>query len=341
LANIFKPVTSGHFHAGANNDLWLAGILGSIVNKSHVSYLIKRLEEGHYHRCQIARALGSIGDARALDILIKALKDRFYWFRKIERSFSAFAGRQNNIEIKAFIQELKDPCSEANQILHQFCGEKEGKEVAEGLMRDLSYSSTHPTVSEEAATAIARIGGDRAIDALTEAITESDSSIGIEFLIETLATSKSKRAITPLRKLLEHPTASVRKSVIEALGNIGGTEATDAILHAMTDANIDVFLCAIYWLGHIQGADDSAVKRLIGYIPEPGLEERPELALDLIEESRMARLDFPKGSDGVLIIELIRESIIKALGRSGNELSVKPLLRLLDNLYGSSGICVL
>jgi HEAT repeat protein len=147
-----------------------------------VEFLIERLKDKNSDvRRNVAWALGEIGDARAVDALIKALKDRVIRIRVAE----ALGKIGDSRAVDALIEALRD---------------------------------WDEDVRKSVVWALGEIGDARAVDALIEALRDWDEDVR-KSVVWALGEIGDARAVDALIKALKDRVIRIR--VAEALGKIG------------------------------------------------------------------------------------------------------------------------
>jgi S1-C subfamily serine protease len=184
-------------------------------------------------------ALGQIGDARAVEPLLKALESEDRWIR---RSAARALEKMND---KRVIQPL---------LWHLL---EENEEDAE--------------VRRSSARALARMQPMEAIESLAQAL--KDSSLGVRLEAGYALGRIGEPAIDVLRKARYDADSRVRDSAVAALGNIGGTSARSELISVLGDENEEstVKLTAIQALNKIGDPESIAELRRMAETGDPGL----------------------------------------------------------------------
>jgi hypothetical protein len=88
---------------------------------------------------------------------------------------------------------------------------------------------------KKAAQALGAIGDPKAVPALIEALFDADPRDGLEIEVaHALAKIKDGRAIQPLSRLtMSSQSSDLRKATVMAIGMVGGTKATDALIDVL------------------------------------------------------------------------------------------------------------
>ena len=232
---------------------------GGVRADTVFAYLSKALTSKNTGlRFEAAKAMGQLGDPRAVDPLIDALQDKNY----LVRASAAWA--LGELGYKRAVDSLLE-------FLYgkKFLGGKRG------------------TVQFTAASALASIGDQRACDLLismsrqnrvaAQTLVDMDS-IAFDPLISKLKNEKkntpdlynaigvlgmmkAKRAVDKLAIILKNKNAFNRKSAAWALGEIGDLRAQPFLIESLTDKKTEVRQNAAWALGKI--GDSGAVESLI------------------------------------------------------------------------------
>ena len=166
--------------------------------------ILKLTDEDVDVRWKAAGALGRIGDAKAVDPLIKALNDEH---EPVRYTVTGALGRISDIKaVDPLINALKD-----------------------------EYES----MRWKAAEALGRMGDNRAVDPLINALWDEHEFVRRK-AAEALGRIENVRAIEPLIEALKDKDAGVRGSVAEALGRIGDVKAIAPLTEAVNDESIYV-----------------------------------------------------------------------------------------------------
>jgi HEAT repeat protein len=300
-----------------------------------------------------ARALGRLGDTRAVDPLINCLA------RKEESDSVRYAVVEALVSIgdtKAVeplincLERKEDSDSFRIAVVKALASIKDARAVTP-LIRCLERTDDSDSFRIAVVEALATIGDTSAVEPLINRLERKDDSVSFRVaVVEALASIKDARAVEPLIRCLERTEASdiFRSAVAKALATIGDTRAVEPLIRCfehkddagrflvtVIDAlcrfvdtraiaieplicclhkeSIDYRVAAAMALG--QYGDVRAVAPLIELLNQ--LMEKP----DVSDWSR--RRD---RSDKLLFI-----AVIRALGKLGNKLAIAPLVQILLN----------
>jgi len=203
------------------------------------SIVFKRGELGGIKLAAID-ALGQIGDARAIDPLLKALESKDKWVRR------AAARALERMENELIIQPLMG---------HLLPEDEDDDEVR-----------------RSAAKALARMQPEEAIEHLAKAL--KDTSLGVRLDAGYALGRIGEPAIDVLIKARYDADSKVRDSAVAALGNIGGELAKDELIGVLRDKNEEstVKLTAIQALYKIGDSESIAELEKVAETGEPGLQ---------------------------------------------------------------------
>ena len=275
-----------------------------LLAKRDVDKLIKALGyKDASVRKSAAEALGSIGDARAVEPLSSVLSD--------EDLMVAAAARDALIMIGA-------PAVEP--VLGVL---KEGDEEAR----------------KRAAAALSKIGAP-AVESPLAAL-KSDDNVVRRTAVEALGKMGIPAVVEPLLAALKDEDKAVRKSAVEALGELGDAQAVEPLCSALKDEDRDVRFGAATALGKIGDAramepllvalkdDDKAVRKraadALGKIGEPavepllvalkdddmGVQQQAQYALGKIGEPAMESLLAALKDDSFVVRSRAADALVK------------------------------
>ena len=173
-------------------------------------------------RLAVIKALGQIGNVKAVDPLLKALESEDKWVRR------AAATALEGIDDKRIIQPL---------------------------MRHLLEKNEPDTeVRRSAAKALARMQPEEAIESLAKAL--RDSSLAVQLDAGYALGKIGEPAIGVLTEALNDPDSRVRDSAVAALGNIGGDLAKKGLIGVLRNPNEEstvklTAIQALYKMGEV------------------------------------------------------------------------------------------
>jgi HEAT repeat protein len=197
-------------------------------------------------RWYVADQLGKIGDPRAVDALIVALKDS-HWLVRLHAAKAL--GRIGNLR------------------------------AIESLVNAISDES--PFVRRRVAVALGKFDNDNVISSLATALSDLDKSVRVG-AIQGLSGVRSSYAISLIASVVRDPNANVSWRAVEALEKIGA-EATNSLIVLLMDSDYKVRYRVIKTLGRM--GDERAIgplKEVLNREADKMLHWRAELALGQI-----------------------------------------------------------
>jgi HEAT repeat protein len=214
---------------------WALGHIG----KPAVEPLIKALEDDNgWIRSSAAEVLGVIGDARAVEPLIRVLGgEKAAWMRDLEfirKSAIEALGEIGDVRaVEMLIEALGDGGSHVRESATSALGKIGDARAVEPLSKALGDETGY--VRWPAAEALGVIGDARAVEPLIEVLLDDDWRVR-RHAAEALGKIGDARAVEPLNKVLKDEKEHVRKYAKEALKKLsGGIMAdTDKIHYEMT-----------------------------------------------------------------------------------------------------------
>jgi HEAT repeat protein len=264
-----------------------------------------------------AQKLGELGDARAIEPLLQALRDR------------SSEVRTNAIEALA---KLGDP------------------RVVEPLIQCLQDSNFF--VRAKAAWALAELGDVKAIEPLIQALKEENQSTACGAIASALGKFADVRAIDPLIEVLRsngHNLRNsfsfphVRVSLIRSLGLIEDSRTTDALVEVLRDRESILQTRSGHYWYEFQQATQLAVEELFKRQHPELMEILTQLLQDSEWQIRCNTLSALTRISDVQMVDLLilgladedvllRKTAIRSLGERGETRAVEPLIRLLQDL---------
>jgi HEAT repeat protein len=223
--------------------------------KRNVKGLIKALtyEEDSSVRQAAARALGQIGDVRAVEPLIAALKNSKIVVGQAAAGALGQIGDARAVEplIAALKGKKYDVCKAAVAALAKI-----GVLALEPLIAALKDSRWD--VREAVAGVLGEIGDARAAEPLIFALNDSDNNVR-KAAVGALGQIGDVRSIEPLIAALSR--YDVRKAAVDALGQLGDAHAIEPLMVALKDSDKNVRKAAVAALDKIglrPGQDECA-----------------------------------------------------------------------------------
>ncbi len=272
-------------------------LLGLTKSEIAVPSLNKALEEGDYSVCENAvAALGKIGSEAAINTLIGVLE-----YEESDLRWSAVDALSeigSEAAMNSLLRVLEDETSDVIEYGFYALSEIDAKAGADTLFRVLtnradSYSSKivndvlEEIAAEAAKGSVTREWIDKASDSY-EIASEPEGNFFAEASIDTLI------------EALNHESADIRRSAVNALGRRGSERAIEGLNKTLKDANLNVCFSAIVALGKIDS----------------------ELAIESLNEALKNK------------IPSVRKAAADALGKTRSKLAIKSLIEALhDKIY--------
>lgn len=277
-----------------------------LEKKKDVESLIKALNHENYLvRKGAAISLKNVGDERAVDALIKALK-----YEKWQDEYTVLiAVRENSAEALGLI------------------GDKRAvKPLIDALTNDVDEE-----VRWKSASALGIIGDHSAVEPLINALKDESWTVRRN-VVSALGDIGDERAFEPLLQALEDEDWHVRKYVAVALGKMGDERAIDPLVKTLNDADADVRWKAIIALGDI---GEKAFEPLLNVFKHEDWQMRSRAAevlgnigdkraVEPLSRALITRRDRNK---------YVRGRSAEALGKIGDERGIEPLIQALDDEY--------
>jgi HEAT repeat protein len=313
---------------------------GDFVKIEHATSAIKKMPDSDKHqylyiltpklkakneeiRVNAAKALGCIGDAKAVEPLIGALKD---WNADVrQRVAEALGGIGDAKAVEPLIDALKDEDVNVRGLAAGALGDIVDAKAVDPLLEALKDENEY--VRGIAARALERVGDARGAEPLIEALKDENEYVRLN-ATKILGSIGDIKAIEPLMETLKDEDGVVRERAAWALGKIGDTKAVEPLIDALKDKEASVRGSATRALGKI--GDAKAVEPLIEALKDKEASVRWNVAgiLGGIGDAKAVELltDALKDKSGY-----VREGVAVALGRISNIKAVKPLIEALED----------
>ncbi|MBW7863189.1 MAG: HEAT repeat domain-containing protein [Candidatus Hydrogenedentes bacterium] len=278
-------------------------------------------------RLKAARALGQLGDPRAVQPLIQTLGDPDTPVRRAAVSALESLGQLGERRaIEALIRVLReamDPVSAKNAetALMELDDERSFYPLVKTL-RDKSSDA-----SRNAATTLGDLGDPRAVDPLIEVLSNSRYSMSHrEAAAEALGKLGDTRAVEPLVRTLNDRDLHMRKAAAEALGKLGDNSAVPPLIKALADRDLHVCETAAEALEKL--GDPRAVGPLTKALEDGNAAAAAALA-KLGGEEAFRSLTSALVNEEVTVG--VRKAVVSVLEQLGDDRVFEPLIRALDD----------
>jgi HEAT repeat protein len=212
--------------------------------------LVHQLEHGNAFDSRLAaEALGQLGDTRALQPLVDALKSSV-WTRRLG-SASALGQLGDPRAIEPLIAALKDEKSSVRSAAKKALGQLAEPRTAQQFVAALEDGT--PLARQVASGILGDLGDERAVEPLIAALGDVDRDVRLS-VVRDLGRLGDPRAAEPLIGQLDDPDPAVRRGVIAALAQMGEASAVEPLAAALKDSAPDVRQSALEALGRLVAA---------------------------------------------------------------------------------------
>jgi len=239
--------------------------MDSDVNVDHleeernVDGLIIALKDQNYlTRKEAARALKRVGDERAVDALIEALRYKSWHSEYIilsvvrENSAEALGKIGDTKAIPALIHSMEDDPDEEVRLKAAWAlGEMGDEEAVDALIAALEDNNW--SVRRTAANALGMIGDHRAVPYLIKTLEDKDWHVR-KYAAVSLGKMRDEKAIPVLLEAMDDEDADVRWKAMLALGKLGES-AVPPLIKTLKDKNWRMRAKSAEVLGKIGGED--------------------------------------------------------------------------------------
>ncbi len=187
-------------------------------------------------RTAAAKDLGTIGDQRAVEPLVKALKQDSDW--PVRSAAAEALGKiGDDSAVEPLVAALNDEKWAVRRAAALALGKIGGKKAVDPLINSLG--DTDQDVRAAAAVALGQLGDRNAVEPLISILAEKTWHAPIA-AAPALAEIGDERAVEPLIKALKDGPAHSRGPAAKALGKIGAESAVDPLIEALSDTNTGV-----------------------------------------------------------------------------------------------------
>jgi HEAT repeat protein len=194
----------------------LAGAVKYGFQEKTVGSLMREIEERKIPKLYSIKFLDETISDKAVDPLIRALKDSDYFVR--QNAAEALGKIGSDKVVGALIRALKDSDSYMRRNAAEALGKIGSDKAVDSLILGLKDSDDF--VRRKAAEALIKIGSDKAVDPLILALKDSDGYMRWN-ATEALGKIGSDKAVDPLMLALKDSDDSVRRNAADALIKIG------------------------------------------------------------------------------------------------------------------------
>ena len=272
------------------------------IGEPAVMYLLRVVENRNGNRAAAARALGRIGDQRAVEALIDVL-----YTKNVHLSQEA-AEALGCIRDARAVQPLID------------------------LFRHDWDDTETVTAWQKAATALAAIG-EPAIQPLLIALKEEDENVR-SGAIDALAQLHDARAADSLIAALQDKSSIIRASSADALAKIGDTRAIEPVMALLKDDDWYVRSNTLYALAKLGGSSIFTSLTIGLNDPDPKVRSAALHSLGELQDARIhdPLLEGLKDADAQ-----VRDAAALSLSKVGDERALPALIWVQQNDIGYAG----
>lgn len=286
------------------------------VRKVVVDPRIDALKNSKMSAC---KALGQLGDARAVPALIEMIKDS-YW--DVRKSVAKALEQSGSAAVPALIEALKNNDRDVRRYAAEALGQISDVRAVPALIEALQ-DRAWDVVRQRAVDALRRLGNLSALDVLLESLLANYRDVR-RSAAQALGFLEDPQAVPALIKALEDNDRYVRKSAAEALGRLGDARAVPALIEALKDSNWDVQESVTEALEQL--GDARAVPVLIQALKGSAWDVRRYVA-EILKRLNDPRTVHPL----VKALKNSKMNVAHALGQLGDARAVPPLIKMLQD----------
>ncbi|MBZ0284819.1 MAG: HEAT repeat domain-containing protein [Anaerolineae bacterium] len=219
-------------------------------------YTVKSLRDAGHSHWKAIYALGQLGDARAIEPLIAALKDPEHDVRRL--AVHALGKLGDNRILEPLSQLLNDP----NPDVRTYIADTLWRFGSDGLDSLIEMTKDEDIrVQQAAIDAIGKIRDTRATQAVINVLKSNSSSHVRSVAAHVLGKMEQRDAQKHLTKALKDKDPRVRSSTVIGLWKLGNRKNIPLIVKALDDDDPNVRYCAALSLGKLQAIE--ATEQLI------------------------------------------------------------------------------
>jgi HEAT repeat protein len=316
------------------------------IGEPAVELLIRTLKDKTPHaralrRAKSARALGDIGDARAVEALIRATNSTYEFDELVRVNAAEALGKIGDARaVEALIEAaersvghllIRTADDQAASAAARALGNIRDQKAVEPLIKAMGHYN--PEVRKHAAEALGNIKDARAVKPLLEALADVDTEVNL-YAKDALTKIGGTAVVDGLIECLkEEPKGRNAKHYAAiVLGEIADVKAVQPLVQALNDRDTEVRRRAATALGKI--GDVMAVEPLV-----QALNKATEFPADAyLQHCTIEALGRIGGPAVETLIELlenkdddVRYQAVKALGETGDTRAVQPLTQALKD----------
>ncbi|MHB9134167.1 MAG: HEAT repeat domain-containing protein [Armatimonadota bacterium] len=290
---------------GADMRTVAARALGQIGDKRAIPALVRAMydESADVHEAA-AGALGQIGDPSAIEPLIAVLNEESPDLR--ESAIRALGQLHSARAIDPLVSALRSIEYPVRLAAVEALGEIGDPMCVEPLMTAFMQDKRH-AVRKAAVTSLMKLGSDVA-ESLVIALVDEDAQTRV-IAADALGQLADPRTVPSLLSTLRDRNEMVRREGAKALGIIGDPRAIDSLLNVVTDENAEVKTAVAKALGQI--GDPRSAKALLRMLSD-------DQCMDAAADALRALVDFHaqniEAEDLKTIIEVGRAGLVTNQG---------------------------
>ena len=202
--------------------------LVKIEDPNIVKYLVEILQdESEYIRRAAVEVLNEVADPRAIKDLLSAMRDQDWWVKV--RAADALGSIGGPKVVEAVLGLLNDDDEFLRRTAVEILNSIKDERAVDYLINALDDEDWW--VRERAADALAKLGSERAIPALVKMLDRQPESAKIA--VRALSEIGNTDAIEPLISKLQESDVSLKKHIIEALGELSSHQHSENIESAL------------------------------------------------------------------------------------------------------------
>jgi HEAT repeat protein len=257
MSNQFDKLVHQLEHGSAYDSRLAADALGQLGDARALQPLVDALRSRIWtKRLGAARALGQLGDPCAIEPLIAVLRDEKSSVRSAAKE--ALGQVVDPRSVEQLVAVLKDSNPVVRQVASEILGDLGDLRAVEPLIATLEDLDRDVRLS--VVGALEKLGDRSAVSSLVVALSDRNWPVR-EAAAQVLASLGDERAIEPLIIALEDAQWPVRRAAAEALGKVGNGRTVGPLIAALGDGS-----------ARVRGTAVSALWALGSFVDEQALE---------------------------------------------------------------------
>jgi HEAT repeat protein len=245
----------------------LCSILGEIGNKRAENILVQAIKDNYGHvRSSSAKALGKINPEKAVPEIVNLLQDEFDDVRNAAVDALCYLAPDSDKILPAILPLLskEDPYVREKVIIvlgriGRGTHRKEGSKGIEKIR--LAIKDSSPIVRKAAVYAIEGVGEEQYVQDVIFALTDEDKQVRLA-AAKVLGNMAIRKAVKPLLLTLKDEDVWVKTAAVESLGKIGGGNVIK-IMKELVDNENGIIVCgALEAMAGIAGREPQTVEEI-------------------------------------------------------------------------------